>query len=153
MTERGPAQVLLVEDNAADVRLFREALSHHASDVQLHVVENGVDALKCVRREGAFSSATAPDLIILDFNLPGKDGREVLRELKGDRVLRRIPVVVLTTAGGRKRHRSGIRDASKLLHPQTHRHGRVRAGGKGLRSLLARGRALAHAMTRAILEP
>jgi CheY-like chemotaxis protein len=100
MTERGPAQVLLVEDNAADVRLFREALGHHASDVQLHVVENGVDAIKFVRRQDAFSSARAPDLIILDFNLPGKDGREVLRELKGDPVLRRIPVVVLTTAGG-----------------------------------------------------
>jgi CheY-like chemotaxis protein len=74
MTERGPAQVLLVEDNSADVRLFREALSRHASDVQLHVVENGVDALQFVRREGTFRSAIAADLIILDFNLPRKDG-------------------------------------------------------------------------------
>ncbi len=102
MTERGPAQVLLVEDNPGDVRLFREAISQHAADVTLHVVDNGEDALRFVRREGAFGSAPAPDLIILDFNLPGKDGREVLGELKSDPGLRRIPVVVLTTSGVEK---------------------------------------------------
>jgi CheY-like chemotaxis protein len=99
MTEHGQAHVLLVEDNPADARLFREAITRHASDIHLQVVDNGDDALRFVRREGNFASSPNPDLIILDFNLPGKDGREVLRELKSDPVLKRIPVVVLTTAG------------------------------------------------------
>jgi CheY-like chemotaxis protein len=102
MTERGPAQVLLVEDNPADARLFREALGRYAPDAQLHVLNKGDDVLGFVRREGTFRSAQVPDLIILDFNLPGKDGREVLRELKSDPVLHRVPVVVLTTAAGEK---------------------------------------------------
>jgi chemotaxis family two-component system response regulator Rcp1 len=91
--------VLLVEDNPADVRLFQEALREHGADVNLHVVDNGEDAVRYVRRQGEYQAAELPKLIILDLNLPRKDGREVLRDLKSDPELRRIPVVVLTTSG------------------------------------------------------
>jgi two-component system, chemotaxis family, response regulator Rcp1 len=92
------AEVLLVEDNPADVRLFREALRDRKAELDLHVVDNGEDALRFLRREGPFHSAPKPDLIVLDLNLPRKDGREVLAEVKQDPGLRRIPVVVLTTS-------------------------------------------------------
>jgi chemotaxis family two-component system response regulator Rcp1 len=99
MGERdAPVSVLLVEDNPADVRLFKEALFEHQSDIQLNVVDNGEDALRFVRRQAPFEDCPRPELIILDLNLPKKDGREVLAELKQDPFLRRIPVVVLTTS-------------------------------------------------------
>ncbi len=98
MTPQGGADVLLVEDNPADVRLFREALRQHGPLVRLAVVDNGEDALRYVRGEPPFSGSTRPDLIILDLNLPRRDGREVLAYLKSDPDLLRIPVVVLTTS-------------------------------------------------------
>ncbi|MFQ5889838.1 MAG: response regulator [Gemmatimonadota bacterium] len=91
------AEILLVEDNPGDVDLTREALSNRLVN-RLHVVEDGVKALAFVRRQGEYSDAPRPDLILLDLNLPRKDGREVLAELKADEKLRRIPVVVLTTS-------------------------------------------------------
>lgn len=90
--------VLLVEDNPGDVRLFKEALVEHGAELTLNVVDNGEDALRYVRRESPHSDSVRPDLIILDLNLPKKDGREVLAELKRDEDLRRIPVIVLTTS-------------------------------------------------------
>jgi two-component system, chemotaxis family, response regulator Rcp1 len=91
--------VLLVEDNPADVRLFREALTGHGSNIALTVVNNGEDALRYVRRQKPYADAGPVDIIILDLNLPRKDGREVLAELKADPQFRSTPVVVLTTSG------------------------------------------------------
>jgi two-component system, chemotaxis family, response regulator Rcp1 len=90
--------ILLVEDNPADVRLTREALLEGRVLNQLNVVGDGVEALEYLFRRGQYADAKRPDLILLDLNLPKKDGREVLAEIKGDPDLKRIPVVVLTTS-------------------------------------------------------
>lgn len=94
----GCIQVLLVEDNPGDVRLTKEALKEGKLLNQLTVVGDGVEALSFLRKEGMYADAPQPELILLDLNLPKKDGREVLAEIKADPNLRRIPVVVLTTS-------------------------------------------------------
>jgi two-component system, chemotaxis family, response regulator Rcp1 len=94
----GCIQVLLVEDNPGDVRLTKEALKEGKLLNQLTVVGDGVEALSFLRKEGIYADALQPELILLDLNLPKKDGREVLAEIKADPHLRRIPVVVLTTS-------------------------------------------------------
>ena len=91
-------QILLVEDNPGDVRLMREALRNGDAGKRLDAVEDGEEALAYLRRQPPYGSAPKPDLIFLDLNLPKKDGREVLSEIKQDESLRRIPVVVLTTS-------------------------------------------------------
>jgi CheY-like chemotaxis protein len=91
-------EVLLVEDNPGDVRLTKEALKEGRLLNNLFVVGDGVEALSFLRQQGKYAEAAQPDLILLDLNLPKKDGREVLAEIKGDCRLRRIPVVVLTTS-------------------------------------------------------
>jgi chemotaxis family two-component system response regulator Rcp1 len=91
-----PAQLLLVEDNPGDVRLTRETLKDVKLMVDLHVVGDGVEAMAFLRRQGPYVNAPRPDLVLLDLNLPKKDGREVLAEIKSDPDLKRIPVVVLT---------------------------------------------------------
>jgi len=93
-----PVDILLVEDSPADVRLTREALHEARVLNTLHVVQDGVAALAFLRRQGEFTGSPRPDLILLDLNLPRKDGREVLAEIKQDDDLKRIPVVVLTTS-------------------------------------------------------
>lgn len=93
-----PVEILLVEDNPGDVRLTIEALKEGKVRNNLAVAKDGVEALAFLRQEGAYAGATRPDLILLDLNLPRKDGREVLAEIKEDPDLRRIPVVVLTTS-------------------------------------------------------
>lgn len=93
-----PIEILLVEDSATDILMAKEALSYAKVLNNLHVVENGVDAMAFLRRHDAYAQAPRPDLILLDLNLPRKDGREVLAEIKGDRSLGIIPVVVLTTS-------------------------------------------------------
>ena len=98
MTIGQPIEILLVEDNPADVRLTQEALREGKVKNRLSVARDGAEALAFLRREGEHASAPKPDLILLDLNLPRKDGREVLAEIKQDPVLRRIPVVVLTTS-------------------------------------------------------
>ena len=90
--------ILLIEDNPGDARLLREALEECRMDHRLEVVTDGVEALRYLRREEPYLSGFRPDLILLDLNLPRKDGREVLKELKMDAVLRRIPVVILSTS-------------------------------------------------------
>jgi len=93
-----PVDILLVEDSPADVRLTQEAL-HEAKVLNtLHVVRDGVEALAFLRKEGQYAGSPRPKLILLDLNLPKKDGREVLAEIKQDEKLKRIPVVVLTTS-------------------------------------------------------
>lgn len=94
----GPIEILLVEDNPGDVRLTREALREAKVANNLHVAPDGVAALAFLRREGEFADAVRPDVILLDLNLPRKDGREVLAEVKDDAELRTIPVVVLTSS-------------------------------------------------------
>ena len=93
-----PAVILLVEDNPADVLMTRSAFEDFKITNTLHVVEDGVEALEYLRRAGDFAAAPRPDLIMLDLNLPRKNGREVLAEIKADPELRTIPVVVLTTS-------------------------------------------------------
>jgi CheY-like chemotaxis protein len=90
--------VLLVEDDPGDVLMTREAFADHKLKNNLHVVDNGVDAMAFLRKEGAFAEAPTPDLILLDLNLPRMDGREVLAAVKSDPALGAIPVVVLTTS-------------------------------------------------------
>lgn len=94
----GSIIILLVEDNPGDVRLIREAFREAHAEAELCVVDNGVDALAFLRREGAYACAPRPDLMLLDLNLPRKDGRQVILEVKEDRSLRRTPVVVLTAS-------------------------------------------------------
>lgn len=99
MIERnGPMEILLVEDNPGDVRLTKEALKEGKVYSNLHAVKDGVEAMEFLRREGRFRGVPRPDIILLDLNLPRKDGREVLQEIKSDGDLKRIPVVVLTTS-------------------------------------------------------
>jgi chemotaxis family two-component system response regulator Rcp1 len=93
-----PIEILLVEDNPGDVQLTREALEEGNLFVNLSVVNDGVEAMAFLRRRGEHADAPTPDLILLDLNLPKKDGREVLQEIKADAHLKRIPVVVLTTS-------------------------------------------------------
>lgn len=93
---RDPVPVLLVEDNPGDVRLIQEGLGD--GPLELHVVEDGDAALAYLRQEGAFADATPPELILLDLNLPGRRGADVLAEIKQDPELRRIPVCVVTSS-------------------------------------------------------
>jgi len=93
-----PIEILLVEDSPGDVRLTREALREGKVRTNLHVAEDGVEALRYLRREPPHADAPRPDLILLDLNLPKVDGREVLEAIKGDDGLRSIPVVVLTSS-------------------------------------------------------
>lgn len=93
------ADVLLVEDDPGDVELTRKALKTAKMIVNLHVVHDGASALRYLKRQDPYPDATRPDLVLLDLNLPKKDGREVLKEIKGDAVLRSIPVIILTTSG------------------------------------------------------
>lgn len=93
-----PIDILLVEDNPGDARLTVEALKDFRVSNQVSLVKDGVEAIAYLRGHGEFEGAPRPDLILLDLNLPRKDGREVLAEIKEDPELRRIPVVVLTTS-------------------------------------------------------
>jgi CheY-like chemotaxis protein len=90
--------VLLVEDDVADVLLIEEAFADNKVRNRLHRVGDGVEAIAFMRREGEYADAPRPDLVLLDLNLPRKDGREVLAEVKADEALKHIPVVVLTTS-------------------------------------------------------
>jgi two-component system, chemotaxis family, response regulator Rcp1 len=96
--ENRPIDILLVEDNPGDVRLTREALKDAKVLNEIHVARDGVEAMQFVHHEGSFKNAPMPDLILLDLNLPRKDGREVLADIKQNPKLCHIPVVVLTTS-------------------------------------------------------
>ena len=96
--ENRPVEILLVEDNPGDERLTREALKEGKVFSNLHWVKDGVEAMQFLRREGRYAGVPRPDIILLDLNLPKKDGREVLQDIKSDEELKRIPVVVLTTS-------------------------------------------------------
>ena len=93
-----PVEILLVEDNPGDVELTREALENSKMHNNLHVAVDGEEAMAFMRREGKFKDQLCPDLILLDLNMPKKNGMEVLDEIKSDEYLRKIPVVILTTS-------------------------------------------------------
>jgi CheY-like chemotaxis protein len=95
---RKKIQILLVEDNPADVDLARETLTDSKLLPEIHVVADGMEAMAFLRKEGEYRGVPRPDLVLLDLNLPRKDGREVLAEVKTDPALRRIPVVILSSS-------------------------------------------------------
>ena len=97
-----PVDILLVEDNPADVTLTREALKESKVKTTLNVVMDGEEAILYVTKQGKYDAAQTPDLILLDLNLPKKDGHSVLTEIKADPHLRRIPVIILTTSSSEK---------------------------------------------------
>jgi CheY-like chemotaxis protein len=97
-----PVDILLVEDSQSDADLTEEALSDGRVINNLHWVADGVEALAFLRRQGKYADAPRPDLILLDLNLPKKDGREVLAQIKADPSLKRIPVIVLTTSAAER---------------------------------------------------
>ncbi len=93
-----PIEILLVEDNPGDIRLTQEALKDSKLHNNLSITRDGVEAMEFLRQKGKYNAAPRPDIILLDLNLPRKDGREVLEEIKVDESLRLIPVVVMTTS-------------------------------------------------------
>lgn len=97
-----PVEILLVEDNKGDVGLIEEVFEEAKIKNNLHVAEDGEEAMLYLHGKGKFSGSRRPDLILLDLNLPKKDGREVLREIKEDSKLKNIPVVILTTSNAEK---------------------------------------------------
>jgi CheY-like chemotaxis protein len=97
-SSEGPLEILLVEDNLGDIRLTEEIFGECEIPIRLNIARDGEEAIARLRGEGTYAATTRPDLILLDLNLPKKDGREVLAELKADLELRRIPVVVMTTS-------------------------------------------------------
>jgi two-component system, chemotaxis family, response regulator Rcp1 len=97
-TDAEPKIIFLVEDNRADIRLIQEALKSTAAPCSVVVARDGMEAMAYLRQDGAFGAAGQPDLILLDLNLPKKDGREVLAEIKADPALKHIPIIVLTTS-------------------------------------------------------
>ena len=101
-SQREAVEILLVEDNPGDVRLTQEVLKEGKLLTNLTVARDGVEAMAILRREQPHANAARPDLILLDLNLPRKDGREVLAEIRADANLRRIPVVVLTTSAAER---------------------------------------------------
>ena len=97
-----PIEVLLVEDDPGDVLMTREAFTEHRLRNQLNVVSDGDEALSYLRQEGAYRDAPRPDLILLDLNMPRKDGREALKEIKSDPRFRTIPVLAMTTSNAKE---------------------------------------------------
>ncbi len=97
-----PVEILLVEDNPGDVRLVVEALRDTRVQNKLHVAKDGMEAIALLRREGKYAGASRPDLILLDWNMPKKDGPEVLAEIKEDPRIKHIPVVILTSSSARE---------------------------------------------------
>lgn len=93
-----PIEILLVEDDPGDVLMTQEAFTDYKIANRLTVISNGEDAIAYLRKQGRFAGVATPDLVLLDLNLPRRDGREVLLDIKGDPDLRRIPVVILTTS-------------------------------------------------------
>ena len=95
-------EILLVDDNPADTDLTRDVLAHNGCASHIHAVADGVEAIAFLRREGKHANAILPDFVILDLNLPKKDGRAVLAEVKGDPVLRKIPIAIFSTSEARQ---------------------------------------------------
>jgi len=95
-------EILLVDDNPADTDLIGEVLSHNGCPSHIHAVADGVEAIALMRQEGKYANAPSPDFVILDLNLPKKDGRAVLAEVKADPILRKIPIAIFSTSEARQ---------------------------------------------------
>jgi chemotaxis family two-component system response regulator Rcp1 len=95
-----PLEVLLVEDNLGDIRLLQEAFKEAKTKVRLHVVRDGEEAMAFLRQQGLYETSPRPSFVLLDLNMPRKDGRAVLAEIKADKELRQIPVFILSTSSG-----------------------------------------------------
>ena len=134
-------EIRLVEDNPADVRLTREVLEDDNGATHLNVVGDGEEAMAYLRRQGTYQDSPRPNLVLLDLNLPKKDGREVLEELKADADLRRIPVVVLTTSAAESDISRSYELHAELLHHQAARPRRLLQRRSLDQGLLARQRA------------
>ena len=134
-----PVEILLVEDNSGDAELTAEALRHGKVCNQMHVVEDGEAAMALLRRQEQYATVPRPDVILLDLNLPRKDGREVLAEIKADDGLKQIPVIVLTTSKAEEDILRAYNLAVKLLHHQTGGPGPVHQGGESDRRFLVHG--------------
>lgn len=98
MNNKEQIEILLVEDNEGDIRLLKEAFKEGKTKKNLNVVNDGEEVLSYLRKEGRYANSLCPDLILLDLNLPKKDGRELLKELKQDESLKRIPIIILTSS-------------------------------------------------------
>ena len=107
-----------MEDNPVDVMMTKKAFSGGRVCNNLHVAEDGEEAMDFLHKRGKYSSAPSPEIILLDLNLPRKDGREVLAEIKQDPSLRHIPVIILTTSEDQRRYLEELRTTSQLLHYQ-----------------------------------
>lgn len=142
MVER-PMEVLLVEDNPGDVRLVEEAILEGGLRMDICVVGDGVEAMAFLRKQGSYADVPSPDLVLLDLNLPGKDGREVLAEVKEDPILRSIPVVVLTSSN----HERDVQRANEL-----HANGYIIKPGS-LDQLIAVMRSLENFWSRTVKVP
>jgi len=130
-------RILLVDDNPGDARLVAEAFRAVAPAAVLSVAADGVEALQRLRCEGKYATAPAPDLILLDLRMPGKNGFEVLAEVKQDPHLRSIPVVVFDNLGRAPGYSLGLRPARQLLHDEAGRPGWVFRGHQGAQRILA----------------
>ena len=115
-----PLQVLLVEDSPGDMRLTQEAFRDVNPFIQVHVADDGVEAMAFLRRDGAYVRAPRPDLILLDLNLPKMDGREVLAHIKEDDSLKTIPTVILTSSAGGSGRCEKLSAPGELLPQQAH---------------------------------
>ncbi len=98
MIQSRAIHILLIEDNPGDVRLTQEAFRESHLPIKLDVVMDGLEGVRFLRKQGKYEHATTPDLVLLDLNLPKMDGRQVLNDIKNDPILRRIPIIVLTTS-------------------------------------------------------
>ncbi|MCZ6535445.1 MAG: response regulator [Chloroflexi bacterium] len=136
-------EVLLVEDNPGDVRLVEEAILEGGLWMDICVVGDGVEAMAFLRKQGSYTDVPSPDLVLLDLNLPGKDGREVLAEVKEDPILRSIPVVVLTSSN----HERDVQRAKEL-----HADGYIIKPGS-LDQLIAVMRSLENSWSRTVKVP
>jgi CheY-like chemotaxis protein len=118
---RRPAEILLVEDNQGDVVLARESFKRVGMAINLHQVDNGEQCLAFLRKEGGYAGAPTPDIVLLDLNMPGMDGREALAHIVADPALRYLPVVILTTAANAEdvRQMYQLRCSSYIVKPLT----------------------------------
>lgn len=110
-----PVVMLVVEDNPGDVVLFQEAVETAKLPVRLHVVDNGGDAMAFLRRQGRFADAPRPDVVVLDLNVPVRNGREILQDMNADKVLGQIPVAILTTSSS-ERHVTALYTAGRCRY-------------------------------------
>lgn len=102
MASNKPIEILLVEDSPSDADLVVEAFGEHRLECKIHLVQDGEEAMAFLAKEGAWSAAPTPDIVLLDLNIPRKDGREVLQEIKASPTLNAIPVVIMTTSSSAK---------------------------------------------------